>query len=88
MPIPPEMARLAHDEAAAVWDLYASDVVVEMYLPGNPGAVLVVETTTKEEAEKMLAGLPLIKAGLIDYELIELRPFGNFERLFDGELHA
>jgi hypothetical protein len=66
-----------------VWDLYRHDVVREMYVPGNPGVVPVLETATREEAENVLASLPLVKASLIDFELIELHPFRNLEKMFE-----
>jgi hypothetical protein len=41
----------------------------------TPGAVLVMETANRGEAEAALAALPLAGAGVIDFELIELHPF-------------
>ena len=78
----PDIARLARAEMRALWQLYRDGVVREMYSPGRPGAVLLLETAARQDAEAALAGLPLAAAGIIDFELIELRPFSAFEVLF------
>jgi hypothetical protein len=77
-----QIALRAHGEMAALWQLYRDGVVREMYSPGRPGAVLLLETAARQDAEAALAGLPLAAAGVIDFELIELRPFIAFEVLF------
>lgn len=77
-----EIARRAREEMAVLWGLYRDGVVREMYSPGRPGAVLVLETAGRPEAEAALAALPLSASGLIDFELIELQPFGAFQVLF------
>jgi hypothetical protein len=79
---PREIACHAREEVAALWDLYRAGVVREMYSPGGPGAVLVLETPGRAEAEAALATLPLTASGLIIFEVIELKPFTAFEVLF------
>jgi hypothetical protein len=79
---PDDIARQAREEMRALWQLYRDGVVRDMYSPGRPGAVLVLETVTRKEAETALAGLPLAACGLISFELIELHPFSAFEVLF------
>ncbi len=53
----------------------------------RPGAVRVLETAARPEAAAALASLPLA-AGIIDFELIELRPFSAFEVLFPSLAHT
>lgn len=77
-----QIARYAREEMRALWQLYRDGVVREMYSPGRPGAVLVLETVARKGAEAALAGLPLAAGGLIGFELIELYPFSAFEVLF------
>jgi len=72
----------AREEMRALWELYRDGRVREMYSPGRLGAVLVLETADRGEAENALAALPLVAAGLIVFELVELHPFGAFEVLF------
>ena len=45
-------------------------------------AVLVLECADAAEARSALAGLPLVAAGLIEFELIPLVPYDGFARLF------
>lgn len=76
--IPPH----ARGELSALWQLYAAGNVREMYSPGGPGAVLVLEATSLAAAEQALAELPLVVNGIIDFELVELQPFAAFGMLF------
>ena len=70
-------------EAARAWELYQSGVIREMYFRADrEEAVLVLECRDVHEAEKQLATLPLVKAGLIAFEVIPLRAYPGFERLF------
>jgi hypothetical protein len=80
-----QIARRARDEMRALWQLYREGVVREMYSPGRPGAVLVLETADRQQAENAVVGLPLAMSGVIDFEVIELLPFGAFEVLFAGQ---
>ena len=43
-----------------------------------------LEAASKQEAAEILAGLPLVAAGLIQFEVIELHPFGALGMLFAG----
>jgi hypothetical protein len=83
-----EIACHADQEMRALWQLYRDGVVREMYSPGRPGAVLVLEAEAGKEAEAALAGLPLAAVGLIVFEVIELHPFAAFEVLFADQRHA
>jgi hypothetical protein len=53
-----------------------------MYSPGGPGAVLVLEVGSVDEAAAALCELPLVSKQIIDFELVELRPFAAFQMLF------
>jgi hypothetical protein len=44
--------------------------------------VLVLEVTTMEDARLALADFPLVEAGVIDFEVIALHPFGALSLLF------
>jgi hypothetical protein len=79
---PRDIAGLARAEMRALWQLYRDGVVREAYSPGGPGAVLLLETAARHDAEAALSGLPLAAGGVIDFELIELHPFSAFEVLF------
>lgn len=70
-------------EAARAWELYQAGVVREMYFRQDRSeAVLVLECADVAEAEAALNTLPLVQAGLITFEIIPLRPYPGFARLF------
>ncbi len=70
-------------EAARVWELYKAEVLREMYFRKDwPGAVLMLECADVEEARAVLGTLPLVKAGLIAFDVIPLAPYPGFARLF------
>ena len=75
-------AALVH-ELKGSWALYAAGTLREVYATETAGRVVfVLESFARPDAEAQLQGLPLISAGLLRYELIELRPFVNWSLLF------
>lgn len=85
----PEQAitdRLLDMEAKRVWDLQQAGVVREIYFRADRSdAVLVLECRDEAEARIALASLPLAKEGVIRFELVPLRPYPGFARLFAAE---
>jgi len=78
-----EFARHLKAEALRAWELYQSGVIRELYFRADQStAVLILECASVEEAQRALATLPLVKAGLITFDLIPLRPYPGFARLF------
>jgi muconolactone delta-isomerase len=70
-------------EATMVWELYQAGVFRELYFRQDRSeAVLVLECADAEEASQVLSTLPLVKEGLIAFDLIPLRPYPGFSRLF------
>jgi hypothetical protein len=78
------MARHAEAELRVLWELYSEGFVREMYSPGGPGALLVIEASSIEEAHRALAPLPLLANEIVALELIELRPFSALQMLFSA----
>jgi muconolactone delta-isomerase len=73
-------------EAMRAWELHQAGVIRELYFRSDePAAVLVLECNDVDEARQVLATLPLVIAGLIDFELIPLRAYPGFARLFAQE---
>lgn len=71
-------------EAEKAWELHQSDVIREIYFRADRHeAVLVLECRDVTEAEGVLSSLPLVQEGLIEFELIPLRPYPGFSRLFE-----
>lgn len=72
------------DEARQGWKLYKEGIIREMYFrEDKPEAVLILECNGLEEAQEKLATLPLVREGLISFELIPLKPYHGYERLFE-----
>ncbi len=70
-------------EARKVWDLYLAGMIRELYFRADRDeAVLVLECNSREEAQATLADLPFVREGLITFELISLKAYPGFERLF------
>ena len=75
--------ELLKKEAARAWEIHQSGIIRELYFRKEaPYAVLVLECNDKEEAESVLASLPLVKNGLIAFDVIPLIPYDGFARLF------
>jgi len=76
---------LFRDEARRVWELQQSGVLREIYFHAEEHtAILALECANSDEAQALLATLPLVKAGLIDFKIIPLAPYDGFNRLFAG----
>ena len=70
-------------EAARAWEMYQSGIIREMYFRADrEEAILILECTSVHEAESMLKTLPLVKAGLITFEVVPLKAYPGFARLF------
>jgi hypothetical protein len=70
-------------EALRVWELYQAGVFREMYFRADRrDAVLVLECADVQVARDTLDTLPLVKEELIAFDLIPLRPYSGFARLF------
>ena len=74
------------EEAAHAWELYQACVIRELYFRADrPRAVLILECGDVHEAQEVLATLPLVKNGLIAFDVFPLRPYPGFSRLFAEE---
>ncbi|MEW5719185.1 MAG: superoxide dismutase, partial [Chloroflexota bacterium] len=67
-------------------ELYQSGVIREMYFRANRNeAVLILECADAEQACAELATLPFVQHGLITFDVIPLKPYPGFARLFAKE---
>jgi hypothetical protein len=81
-------AELAAAEARRVWDLLQAGAIRDLsYRDDQASAVLALECADAAEAAAVIETLPLVQAGLIEFELIPLRAYPGFARLF-GEDEA
>lgn len=82
---PEDCAPHLRAEAAALWRLMQDGNVREAYFrQDRPSAVLVLECGGTQEAEEILARLPLVEAGLIAFDVLPLVPYPGFSRLFSS----
>ena len=78
--------QYAKDEARMVWALNQAGVVRESYFRADRSeAVLVLECSSVDEAREALSTLPFVQNKLITFELIPLKAYSGFERLFVKE---
>ena len=72
------------EEAQHVWKLVQEGVIRETYFDADQHtAVLVMECESKEKVEALTAAFPMVQAGLIRFEIISLKPYDGYSRLFD-----
>lgn len=79
---PERFAPLLKPEARQVLTLQQEGVLREIYFRADRrDAVLVLECDDAAHAVEVLGVLPLVKAGLIDFEIIPLVPYTGLQRL-------
>jgi hypothetical protein len=71
-------------EARRVWELQQDGIIRGVYFrQEQENAVLVLECQNGAEALQVLNSLPLVQAGLISFEIIPLKAYPGFARLFE-----
>ena len=70
-------------ETRKVWELYQAGIIRELYFRNDRReAVFILECDDVGTARKHLGTLPFVKAGLIIFDLIPVKPYPGFARLF------
>ena len=78
-------AALLQAESRRAWELFQAGVIRELYFRADrQAAVLVLECDSAEAARSMLGTLPLVREGLIEFDVIPLAAYPGFARLFSG----
>jgi len=71
------------DEVRHTWQAYKNGFVREIYFRQDRlGVAIILECANVDEARKTFTEFPLVKAGLIEFGIIPLGPFVNWEILF------
>jgi len=71
-------------ESAQTWKLQQEGIIRELYFRyDRQEAVLILECKNTKEARSVLATLPLVKEGLITFDIIPLTAYPGFARLFE-----
>ena len=72
------------EEAKCVWELHKNEILREIYFTTTDNrAVLILECTDELSASSYLETLPLVKEKLIQFEILPLKCYSGFERLFE-----
>jgi hypothetical protein len=69
------------NEAYRAYELFQEGIIREIYLNEADEAVIILECDSKKQAEDLLATLPLVQAGFIRFEVMELLPYTGFGRI-------
>jgi hypothetical protein len=70
-------------EVRYAWAAYKAGAIRDIYFrQDRPGVAIFLECASLDEAKTLLADFPLARAGLIDFEVIPLGSFTNWEVLF------
>jgi muconolactone delta-isomerase len=74
---------LLREEATIIWELQKRGIIRDIWATqADHRAVIMLECANHEEARQHLATLPLVRAELIDFMLLELCTYEGLERLF------
>lgn len=69
------------EEAKTALKLFEKGLIRELYFDEENNAILILECGSKTDAEKTLSELPLVKAGMINFDIRELKAYTGFSRL-------
>lgn len=74
---------MSEEEARKAWDLHQAGLIRELYFRADQStAVLMLECESMEEAKNLLGELPYVREGLIAFDIIPLKAYPGFARLF------
>jgi hypothetical protein len=80
---PAEIFPIIKAETLRAWELIQANILREVYFrEGSRLTVLIMECASVDEAKAALDTLPMVKAGVINFELIPLAPFDSLAVLF------
>jgi hypothetical protein len=71
------------EEAKVALKLFEQGIIREMYFDEENCAVLILECQSKDQAEESISMLPLVKTGMIRFEIRKLKPYTGFSRLIE-----
>jgi len=78
-----EQEQLLKQEAKVLWDLQKNNIIRNIWFTKNTReAVLIIETENIIRTKEIIDTFPLVKEGLITYDIVELVAYDGYERLF------
>lgn len=70
-------------EAVQAWEFYAAEQIRQMYyIADMSGAVMLWEGESVESVTKEAQKLPMYEAGVLDLEILPLKPYTGYASLF------
>ena len=78
--------ELLKQEALQVYQLQKSGIIREIYFNQNHCAIIILECESTSVAKNTLNKLPLVKSGLINFEVMELTPYNGFDRIIEKQI--
>jgi hypothetical protein len=76
------------NEAVQVYQLYQSGYLREIYFNEDSNAILILECESIEKAHEMLNSLPLVKKGVIGFQVMSLHPYTGYDRILNQKSHT
>jgi hypothetical protein len=77
--------ELLKEESRIVYNFYQEGTIREIYLNESKNAIMILECESISKAEEFLLSLPLVKEGLVAFNLMELKPYTGFNRIIKNE---
>ena len=78
-----EQELILKQEAKVLWDLQKKGIIRNILFTKNSReAILILEAEDSKRAKEIIDTFPLVKEGLITYDIIELVAYDGYERLF------
>ena len=74
-----DFAAHVDDEAQRARTLYSEGFIRQIWHRADiPGACILIEADTEEHVREMLDTLPLVRAGMLEVQIIPLKPYAGF----------
>lgn len=81
-----KVKALLGDEVKALVNLYLGGKIQQWYFrQDRPGAILILEVSDMDEAERIVGSLPLTRSGLLAYDLVPIGPYVPLATLIPPE---
>ena len=78
-----EQEQLLKQEAKVLWDLQKKGIIRSIWFTKNTReAILIIEAENTIRTKEIIDTFPLVKEGLITYDIFELVAYDGYERLF------
>jgi len=81
-----QLSPLAQVESMAALALMEAGTIRSVHMcPERPGSMIVLECESLDEARAVLRRLPMVSAGLLDFDLSRMLPYTGYKALLRSE---